>query len=377
MKCKSCKNEIDDRSIFCMFCGEKVVRTRREKTDFKVPKAVQLPSGKWHIYLRKEGASVTEDTEEECTLKARAIRAGYTEAEKQPKKMTLGALIDRYNENNNDVLSPSTIRGYKGYRKSRFKNYMDKDVSSIDFQKMVSEESRIKSPKTVENAWRLVAAALKSEKYPVPDVKTPKVPKKDLDFLDYEQIKVFLKAVEGDPAECAALLALHSLRSSELHALTTDSIKDNIIHVRGAEVRGADGFVKKATNKNSTSTRYVPIMIPRLLEILPESGPLVTVARTTINNHIQTICRENSLPVCTIHDLRRSFASLAYHLKWQEKTTQKIGGWADNKTVHEVYEKLSALDENSDVLKMKVYYGMEKPKVIKLHTKLHTLKKNG
>lgn len=377
MKCKSCKNEIDDRSIFCMFCGEKVVRTRREKTDIKVPKAVQLPSGKWHIYLRKEGASVTENTEEECTLKARAIRAGYTEAEKQPKKMTLGALIDRYNENNTGVLSDSTIHNYKGYRKNRFKEYMDKDVSSIDYQKMISEECRIVKPKTVNNAWWLVTAALKAEKFPVPNVNTPQVPKEDLDFLDFNEIKIFVKAIQGDPAECAALLALHSLRSSELHALSAENIKSDVIHIRGAEVRGDQGFIKKKTNKNDTSTRDVPIMIPRLLEILPTEGKIVTFSRTAINNHILKICKENNLTPCTIHDLRRSFASLAYHLKWSEKTTQKIGGWKDNKTVHEIYEKLAAMDKNSDVRKMKLYYGMEKPKLVKLHTNLHTVKKYG
>ncbi|MDO5446103.1 MAG: tyrosine-type recombinase/integrase, partial [Eubacteriales bacterium] len=355
MICRYCKREVEDDSIFCRFCGEKLTREKKKKDEIKVPKPRQLKSGKWNIELKKENVSITEETEEECIIKAKAVRKGFMEAEKQPKKTTLGALIDRYIKNNEYILSPSTYGGYKSMRRCRFKAYMDKDVSSIDYQQMVNEESRVVGPKTVENAWRLVTAALRAEKYPIPIINTPQIPKTDLDFLDYEQIKIFLDAIKGDSAECAALLALHSLRSSELHALSRDSVKNNFIRVRGAEVRGENGYVKKETNKNDTSTRDVPIMIPRLLEVLPEEGKLVTVARNTINRHIQKICEENNLTVCTIHDLRRSFASLAYHLRWQEKTTQKVGGWADNKTVHEVYEKLSSLDENNDVRKMRVY----------------------
>ena len=55
-----------------------------------------------------------------------------------------------------------------------------------------------------------------------------------------------------------------------MKALTWDDIdlQNKVIHVRGAYVKGPDGYVDKQTNKNKTSTRPVPIMIPQLEQAL-------------------------------------------------------------------------------------------------------------
>lgn len=377
MICRYCKREVEADSIFCRFCGEKLTREKKKKDEIKVPKPRQLTSGRWNIWMQGDGISITEDTAEECIIKAKALRKGILEEKKKPVRITLGSLIDRYIEKNKDVLSPSTLEGYNNIRRNRFKAYMDQEISGIDFQKMINEESRSKSPKTVTNAWGLVRAAFNDREIPVPKTKTPKIPESDLDFLDYGQIKVFLNGIKGDSAECAALLALHSLRSSELHALDVGRIRNNVISIRGAEVRGPEGYVSKKTNKTDKSARDIPVMIPRLLEILPKEGKAVTLSRGRINEHIKKVCVDNSLPECTIHDLRRSFATLAYHLHWLPKTTQQVGGWKDPTVVNAVYEKLSVLDKNQDISKMKRFYGMEKPKRVKLCTKLGTDKKNG
>ena len=370
MICKHCKNEIPDYSIYCLYCGVKLIREKKSKKDITVPAPRQLASGNWFIQLRKENASITAETSEECTLKAKAIRAGFLEAEKRPAKLTLKQVITQYIDNNDGVLDPSTICGYDSILSHRFADYMDKDINTIDFQKMVNEEAKKKSAKTVRNAWGLVSASLRAAKFDVPEVNTPRVPIKDGDFLDYKQIKVFLEAIKGDPAELPAILALHSLRLSEIAALTVDSISGGFIHVRGAVVRGRSGYVAKETNKNDSSTRDIPVMIPRLYELLPESGQLLTISRSALIRGIKRICLENNLPLCSVHDLRRSFASLAFHLKWTEITTQKIGGWSDRATVTKVYEKLSALDRDYDIKRMKTFYSSQsKPKKQKTASK--------
>lgn len=62
------------------------------------------------------------------------------------------------------------------------------------------------------------------------------------------------------------------------------------------------------------------------------------------------------LPVVTMHGLRHSFASLAYHLKWTEKTTMQIGGWSTPDVVHDIYTHLSQKDVNEDVERMRAFY---------------------
>lgn len=54
MKCRICKRDIPDNSIFCCWCGEKQLRERKKKDEIKVPKPRQLKSGKWNIELHAE-----------------------------------------------------------------------------------------------------------------------------------------------------------------------------------------------------------------------------------------------------------------------------------------------------------------------------------
>lgn len=362
MKCKSCKNEIPDGSIFCMFCGEKQIKEKKKRDEIKVPKPTQLPSGKWNIYLRAEGQSVTEDSSEACILKARAIRAGFVEIQKSLPKLTLEKAIADYIAANDSVLSPATLYGYEGIHRARFIAYQDKDLSSINWQKAINEEARLCGAKTLKNAWGLVACVMRSNGLEVPDVKLPQIERTDRAWLDFRQIQAFLKEAEGQSCETAALLALHSLRRSELYCVTPGKVYDGIIHVHGALVPDQNGkLVTKNTNKNQSSSRNVPIMIPRLQTLIDESKvavdtPLVTMHPNATYKAINSVCRKAEVPEVGLHGLRRSFASLAYHLGWSERQTMAIGGWSDYTTMHKIYIKLGQDDITDAANKMKNFY---------------------
>ena len=117
-------------------------------------------------------------------------------------------------------------------------------------------------------------------------------------------------------------------------------------------------LVKKAANKNATSARDVPVMIERLRDLWPKEGPAVTMAPRDIRRSLEAACKKAGVPVCSPHDLRRSFASLAYHLGWPEKITQQVGGWGDSKTLRAVYYKLAGADVAGAVKSMQNYYGI-------------------
>lgn len=364
MNCKACKNEIPDGSIFCMFCGAKLVRDA--KREVSVPKARNLPSGKWHIQLRLNGQSVsiTEDTEAKATAKARAVKEGLIALRRKPENITFRQAIDQYIAENYNELSPATIRGYRSIQNNRFQSIMDRSLrTSCRWQKVLNDESEEVAPKTVENAWALLACIMRVHGIDVPDVNLPSVPKTDQPFLDPDQIKVFLAAIKGRPDEIAALLALHSLRRSELAAVTPADIdlKKNIIHVRGAVVMDEHHhFVAKDVNKNEDSTRFVPIMIPRLEHLLKEyikaGTPFVQPDLNHLNERINRVCKKADLPFVGVHGLRRSFASLAYHLKWPELKTMYTGGWRDLNTVMKIYTYLSARDGEKADKSMAQFY---------------------
>lgn len=363
MKCKSCKRDIPDNAIFCCWCGEKQIKARKKKDEINVPKPRQLPSGAWTVQLRAEGQSVTEATEALCVARAKAIRAGFIEAKSTAPKITVADAVQKYIDKRRAVLSPATIKGYETVKETRFLSVADKDIYAVDWQEAINAETELCGAKTLCNAWGVIRPALRLAGMDVPEVTLPQRAKKELPWLDYEQIKVFLDAVQGSSGELGALLALHSLRRSEILALTAGKIdrQNQTIRVEGAVVRGSDGMVEKATNKSSASCREVPIMIPRLLKLIPEDMPagekLITYKAGALYDKVNRVCVKAGLPKVGVHGLRRSFASLAYHLKWDMLTTMRIGGWDDESVVKEIYTKLAAKDVDKNVKKMRKFYG--------------------
>ena len=367
MKCKTCKREIPDNSIYCNWCGKYQLRKNRE--EITVPKPIQLPSGNWRIQLRREEISIVESTPELCIKSAKLARkqwlqdeaAGlHEEAKPEP---TLGSVLDSYIVSRTATLSPSTISGYQSIRDNRFKYHMADLISELDPQKIVDDEVRLgKSAKTVNNAWHLCASALKSAGYEVAHPSLPRMVKTERSWLDYKQITEFLKAIEGKPCELGALLALHSLRRSELFGLRPSDYdsKKHIIHIRGAILSTIQsGWVRTELNKNDTSRRDVPIIIPRLITLLDhidsKSDYIIGTDRKNLYREINAVCREAGLPEPGLHGLRHSFASLAYHLGWKKLSTQQIGGWKNSKILDEIYTHNADLE--SDLQTMREYFS--------------------
>ena len=357
MKCRNCRRAIETNSIFCNWCGAKQLR---EEAEISVPRPRLLKSGAYSAQLMVNGerVRVTQPTETEYYAEARAVKAGLIKTRNEPHRYLLGEIIDRYIASNENVLSPSTIRGYTYIRKGRFKPYVVLYIDAIPWQQMINDEVGKCSPKTLQNAWALVAASLRAVNMAVPDVNLPTVTRRELNWLDYNQIQTLLDAVRGLDVELPVLLALHSLRLSELLALERDDI-DTVIHVRKSVVFDRyNTQVTKDTTKTISSSRDVPIFISRLNDVLPDSGKLIRMHPNSLHKAINSVCAKSGLPPVGVHGLRRSFASLGYHLQMSERSIMALGGWSNIQTVHKVYIKLSQQDISNEVKKLQDFYGI-------------------
>ncbi|MDO5311099.1 MAG: site-specific integrase [Clostridia bacterium] len=296
--------------------------------------------------------SVTESTYNLCIAKARAIKSGIAEIEKKKTAPTLGAVIDEYISSRDNLLSKSTVPKYKSYRNHRLKNYIDKPIDQIDWQKMINDEAADVSAKTVHNVWSLVHAAVEQKTKQNIKVKLPRIPKVEKAFLDYEQIPKYLEVIAEEPRDIRliSMLALQSLRLSEIFGLRWTDIdwKNNTIHIRGARVHGEDHVVHyQELNKTDASNRVIPIMVSGLSEILKETTDtefIVDIVDDHAYEKINKLCAAAELPEIGVHGLRHSFASLCYHLQIPELITMKLGGWSNSKTVHDIYTHLANKD---------------------------------
>lgn len=356
----------------------------------KIPKAKKLPSGSWFIRLRLGGEEicVTEATEKAAIRQATLIkaehRAGVRQAQSRETR-TVRQVCEAYIAARREKQrSPATIRGYDKIMRTRFQTVMDRPVASVkDWEKVVADELTAKieprkkpkpgepvpemktvSRKTVKNAWGFLSSALRAAKVSVPEIEIDDSAHADRPWLDYEQIVEFLSIIRGQPCELGALLALHALRRSELYALRWPDIdlRREVMHIRGAVVHDEHGkLIRKAENKTKDSRRDVPILIPRLTELLksmePTNGPLVEGSVNTLYNRIRRVCEANSFPNPGVHGLRHSFASLAYHVGMGELETMELGGWSDPGTMRKIYRHLATQDKNAAAQKMAAFYA--------------------
>lgn len=344
----------------------------------KVPEPRKLPSGKYFIRLRLGGEDIpiTCATAKEARQRAQLIKAEYLAGKRaapptQPR--TLREEIDRYIAARSNTLSPLTIRGYRIIQKNRFQALLERAPASVapgEYQSIINAEAALCAPKTLKNAWGFLRTVIHEAtgKYP-PDVKLPAPTPGKGRFLAPDEIRTFVRAIAPTKYAVPALLALSSLRISEIEALRWEDIPTDpkLIQVRGAVVLDEKNKrVKKASNKNASSTRSVPIMIPELAAALERDrqprGPVMVISANSLRYGIQTTCERNGLPVVGIHDLRRSYASLAYHLKVPEMIAAEIGGWADTATMHKIYTKIAQADVDHYSTAMAAWYenGNEK-----------------
>lgn len=355
MKCKKCKRTIEDNSLYCNWCGTKQITDG----NVNVPKPKRMASGEYagRVMVNGTRERIKAATEAEYYRKARAIKLELVDLKNAPAKNTLDDVISSYISSNESVFSPSTIRGYEMNRRTLLK-FTDKRVKDIDFQGLINRLSEEYANKTVRNMWGLISASLKAKKITVPSVNLPAPVKTERNFLSPDEISIFLKAIEGKKIELTALLALHSLRESEIMAITKDSIRDNIIHVRGAVVRDKTGeYIRKDENKTASSARDIPVFIPRLTDLWSDlDEDPVFPNPSNMRRTIARICKRNALPPCTPHSLRHTFCSLAYYLGWDIKTTQLIGGWSSPRVPTEIYTHLSAQQRNEDIKSMENFY---------------------
>lgn len=354
------------------------------KKQIRIPTARQLPSGKWSVQLRIDGQSIsiTRDKEDQAIAEALAIKKGILKAKATPKSsLTLYAAMGDYIKQRENVLSPATIAGYKVIQRNRFTQLHRikiTDITATKWQKAVNAEAqtvvqkatddrpeKLLSAKTLKNSAMFVQTVIAEYGGEKLSARLPQVVPNDLPWLTSDQIPVFLKAIKGSKYEIPALLALSSLRQSEIVALQRKNIdtEKGTISVQGAAVKDDDGkVIHKKQNKNLSSRRTVPFLIPQLKEALEDADYdpdeyIYPHYSNVLRRNINKICRENGLPEVGIHGLRRSFASLCYHLEISEAVTMIAGGWSDFRTMRKIYTKISEKDIQSQAAKFTDFFN--------------------
>ena len=267
---------------------------------------------------------------------------------------TFSACLERYINDRDGIVSPSTIRGYKSIQEVLKKDFADfcalslASISRQDIQKVITAlQGKDKSGKYIKNIHGLISGVLIANDYPSPKVSLPSSKAKHVYEPSKDDIHRTLMAARGTDMEIPILLGIHGLRRSEICALRyPEDFEGKVIHVRHAIVYGEKNVVSEKATKTDGSDRLVPLSDDCYQKIVKQ-GYVTHKTLAAITQAFTRLLKRNGIPKYRFHDLRHFFASYMHENGFSDAQIMKMGGWKTDAVMKNIYryalpdEKLS------------------------------------
>jgi len=341
-------------------------------------KAKQLPSGSWRVQVydgeTKKYLSFTSKLpgkagKAEAELMAREYQLGRKQKREAGK--TVGECIDEYISLKENILSPTTIAGYRKDRRNSLAplcNTYIKDLNATDIQAFINRLALNKSPKTVRNAHGLLVSVL-NVYAPELNIRTT-LPKPQKKIKQLPEVSDVLRAIKGSEIELPCLLALWcSLRMSEIRGAKKSNITGNILTVCDTIVTAENEAIERHATKTTESTRQIrlPEPIQALISALPEEQDYLTLlSGQAIYKRFSRLLERNGLSHMTFHDLRHMNASVMLALGIPDKYAMERGGWSSPHIMKSVYQHTFTAERQAADDKIDDYFSAI------YHTENHT-----
>ena len=334
-------------------------------------KAVKLPSGSYRCqaYAKGERKSFTAPTKKEAELMAIEWQNGKRSFPSEV--LTVGECIDRYIDSKENILSPTTIEEYRRTQR----NYLEAlsggpvcDITSDKVQRHINTLALTKSPKTVKNAYGVLASALNIF---APELRLrvtlPKVQKKIKQLPDVEAV---LRAVVDTDIELPCLLALWcGMRLSEIRGAKKSNIKGGVLRICDTIVTVKREHIEKHSTKTIDSTRLIalPQRVQDLISALPQDQDNLTLLTgASIYKRFSKALQRAGVEHMTFHDLRHMNASVMLALGVPDKYAMERGGWSSPHIMKQVYQHTFTAERQAVDKQIDDFFSSQ------LHTKLHT-----
>lgn len=325
-------------------------------------KATKLPSGSYRVQAcvtvdgRKIKRSFTAETARKAEYLALEWQENLRSETADGQNYTIEKAIEEYIKIKDGVLSPSTIRGYQTILNNSISDIAHiklTNLSRVRLQSYINELSKTKSPKTVRNIYGLITAvyALYAPDYSIGRITLPqKQPPKER-ALTRQEITSLLSAVVGHRNEIPILLALWlGLRQSEIFALEWSDIDfgNDTVYIHRAKVPDRNNqYVIKETTKNVTSTRtlHLPSYLKeKMLKVEKREGLVYKYSASVLGRDLKKLLDSVGIADISLHDLRRTMATIGVSLNIADKIMMARGGWSNPQTMKNIYQKVQSDD---------------------------------
>lgn len=374
---------------------EKILEKRRKIASKLTPRPIELPSHKWRCQVMVDGErlSAVDEDPEVAHATVLAMKAGVIKRKEDAEgvragNITLSDAITAYIEVRENVLSPSTINGYREIKRNRFPALMAMKVRNINqtaLQSAVNAEAAKVGYKTIRNALGLVAAVM--SEYTEVNIKRIRMPqrrKKEHQYLEEAGMIELFDAIRGSFVELPILLAVWlGLRRSEIMGLCWDSIDFDTgkIKIQRTYVRDKEhGYILREDMKTEASRRTLDCpgyILSKLEEYQPDpskrTGRIFKMHPNTPYEALKDICKKNGIEFVGIHGLRHTNASVMMSLGVMDKYIMAQGGWSTDYTMKTVYQHLFQSGRDDSTRKRDSFFDNISAGINpNLHTELHT-----
>ena len=317
-------------------------------------KIEKLPSGNYRmrVFDKATGTrkSFTAPTKAEVKLMAAEWENGIKKA--AISDITLSAAVEAYIASKENILSPSTIRGYDIIRRNTLgdlANRKIKSITEVDLQKWVNDNAVKYKPKAIRNQFGLVTATLRQNKVKLDfdDIRLPAKQKYEPNIPTEEETAKILTMIEGTNIEIPVTIAVTlGLRQSEIAALKWADYDGDFLFIHSARVLNKHNqLVEKDTTKSAASTRRLEV--EGILKIRLDrakskstSDYISTMQPHSVLRRFQQICERNGLPHFTMHGQRHGNASLMLAKGVPDKYAMERLGQSSPNMIKNVYQHL-------------------------------------
>lgn len=239
-----------------------------------------------------------------------------------------------------NVLSPSTIRGYRILERNNYSDIGTMRIRKLTTERVqlwVSQQAASVSPKTVKNAYALLASSVRLY---APDtmwrITLPTIIKERRTAPSDASVAMLYNSATGWMKIAIGLAAFGSLRAGEICAIQFKDIEDGTIYVHRDMVRTQHGgWVYKEMPKTTDSVRLVDTVPEEIFDLMGTGAPddlAIGHTPSRIGDNFRSLCKRIGITGIRFHDLRHFYASTGAVIMPDLYLAQR-GGWGTSSPI--------------------------------------------
>jgi integrase len=270
--------------------------------------------------------------------KKTVMRMASDFADEYRRKMDNPTLLERMREyvaENEERLSPSTVRSYNGMIRmiaERTPRIANKRLSAITEQDVSDIVRPLRTLKTKRNYVNFIHACTGKSAGKLTGVSSKRV------HVPTElEVKGLLQIFRNTELEVPIMLAAYGgLRRGEICALRMSDIDGDFVHVSRAVVRDPSGAWVAKDPKTASSVRSV--LLPHfVIERIRAQGYITHLLPSQVSNRFWKKQRNLGIPPYCFHSLRHFHASYLHYLNIPDAYIMQRGGWSTPSVMQSIY----------------------------------------